>query len=440
MKRTNKKGFTLVELVIVIAVIAILATVLIPTFSSIIRKANTSADIQAARNMNTHLAVANVTDGVNSILDVYGLFEDSGYSVERYKPLTEGTQYFYDKQYNQILYVDEATGKVLFPDEHKDETQGTHDWYSLSMDIAATKPASYTELSATNKTVAATVTTGEELKYVLDDIAANSTTEGLNGTITLSGTVDMKGAYVAVDKIKKANITIQSSTPGTPAVIKNLTSDKTTFEVHIGQGMDGTYNSAILFANIENSNVTIKDVVFENLSVKALDGSNVALICGQLYGSSTLELDNVTIRNSTVIGARNVGAIVGILTNSGAANNTTTKLTFKGNVILDNVSVQTVQGRSGLLVGMIGGGTDANKPRVIELASGATLDYSTSKYEMYGSNWEAYTPTSGQNATHHSTDPNDASHRYYYNANSLVAISNNGAYSVINEADFFKTY
>ena len=42
MKHTNKKGFTIVELVIVIAVIAILAAVLIPTFGGIIKKANNS--------------------------------------------------------------------------------------------------------------------------------------------------------------------------------------------------------------------------------------------------------------------------------------------------------------------------------------------------------------------------------------------------------------
>lgn len=50
MKRNNKKGFTIVELVIVIAVIAILAAVLIPTFSNVIEKANLSSDQQAARN------------------------------------------------------------------------------------------------------------------------------------------------------------------------------------------------------------------------------------------------------------------------------------------------------------------------------------------------------------------------------------------------------
>ncbi len=48
MKKLNKKGFTIVELVIVIAVIAILAAVMIPTFSGIVNKANESAALQAA--------------------------------------------------------------------------------------------------------------------------------------------------------------------------------------------------------------------------------------------------------------------------------------------------------------------------------------------------------------------------------------------------------
>ena len=48
MKR-NKKGFTIVELVIVIAVIAILAAVLIPTFSSVIDNANKSSALQEGK-------------------------------------------------------------------------------------------------------------------------------------------------------------------------------------------------------------------------------------------------------------------------------------------------------------------------------------------------------------------------------------------------------
>ena len=51
MKRNNKKGFTIVELVIVIAVIAILAGVLIPTFAGITNKAKDSAALQEATNV-----------------------------------------------------------------------------------------------------------------------------------------------------------------------------------------------------------------------------------------------------------------------------------------------------------------------------------------------------------------------------------------------------
>ncbi len=63
MKRNNKKGFTIVELVIVIAVIAILAAVLIPTFSNVIEKANTSAALQAGKNAYTIALAEELTDG-----------------------------------------------------------------------------------------------------------------------------------------------------------------------------------------------------------------------------------------------------------------------------------------------------------------------------------------------------------------------------------------
>ena len=45
-----KRGFTITELVIVIAVIAILAAVLIPTFSNVIKRANESAAMQEAKS------------------------------------------------------------------------------------------------------------------------------------------------------------------------------------------------------------------------------------------------------------------------------------------------------------------------------------------------------------------------------------------------------
>lgn len=59
----NRKGFTITELVIVIAVIAILAAVLIPTFSNIIDKANKNAALQEARNVYTQHVADNAAAG-----------------------------------------------------------------------------------------------------------------------------------------------------------------------------------------------------------------------------------------------------------------------------------------------------------------------------------------------------------------------------------------
>ena len=56
--RKAKKGFTIIELVVVIAVIGILAAVLIPTFSGVIDKANASAAAQNAKVIYEEASVA----------------------------------------------------------------------------------------------------------------------------------------------------------------------------------------------------------------------------------------------------------------------------------------------------------------------------------------------------------------------------------------------
>ena len=66
MKKMNKKGFTIVELVIVIAVIAILAGVMIPTFSGVIERANNSARVQIATAAYKDAYAVALSDGVIS--------------------------------------------------------------------------------------------------------------------------------------------------------------------------------------------------------------------------------------------------------------------------------------------------------------------------------------------------------------------------------------
>ena len=59
MKKQTKKGFTLVELVIVIAVIAILSAILIPTFGNVIKEANETAAYDSAKTAYQNFLVEN---------------------------------------------------------------------------------------------------------------------------------------------------------------------------------------------------------------------------------------------------------------------------------------------------------------------------------------------------------------------------------------------
>lgn len=100
--KNNKKGFTIVELVIVIAVIAILAAVLIPTFSSVINKANQSSAMQEAR-----------TAYLNYLADHDELI--TGNNAHMFIKLTKGeTTYIFEADNGKFEPVEAAGTPVLW--------------------------------------------------------------------------------------------------------------------------------------------------------------------------------------------------------------------------------------------------------------------------------------------------------------------------------------
>ena len=77
--KKNRKGFTIVELAIVIAIIAILTVALIPTFGGIIEKAKNTKLERALYNEYTEYVI-NQGDAASE--EIYIFYEDMYYHVE----------------------------------------------------------------------------------------------------------------------------------------------------------------------------------------------------------------------------------------------------------------------------------------------------------------------------------------------------------------------
>ena len=422
MKNSKKRGFTIVELVIVIAVIAILAGVLIPTFVSVINKANESNDIQAVRNMNTFLASAKVTGEVNSILDVYDLFDESGYSVENYKPLYKNRSYYYDKEYNQILYVD-ANKTVLFPAEHQGKTYDSlgHNWMSLSMTAVDTVKPSGANYTTAGNTVTAKVASVEEYAYVVQEFNKSSSATSLN--ITLTSDMDLMGANCAIKEAKDVTITGE----GTGVTLKNVTSNVELEEQSKRNAaqINASYYSGGLISRVTGT-VVIENVVIENINVKTPKTGAVGVIVGVMQGANAkLTLKNVTVKNSSVIGHRDVGALVGAAQNGAS-------IPLEGNVNIENVSVKTTGGRAALIVGKLNSGSKITNNATVTVKDSALSIYKTDALEQQfaseiKSGWNASSTVTVQGQTEYvyslkSTDGTKAYSAYGFRADALVLL------------------
>ena len=154
IKRNNRKGFTIVELVIVIAVIVVLAAVLIPTFASIIKKANESVDMQVVKQMNTILQADELANSKKpaTVVDAQNILIANG--ADDFTPADSQNVFYWVGSENRVILWqkdegdDVTTGKVTYPKEYaktyKDVTTPSADWKDLNFVVDETN---YIELT-----------------------------------------------------------------------------------------------------------------------------------------------------------------------------------------------------------------------------------------------------------------------------------------------------
>ncbi len=349
MKRNCKKGFTIVELVVVIVVIAILAAVLIPTVSSLIDKANQSADIQAVKQMNTALAI----DGVvtpTSIVGFYGVLEEAGFTAKNYKPLYSDRCFYWVKSLNCVVYYDLKTKEVVYP-SNITETKG---WFALDGSFD-TSSATIKELptesegkytfnvaSAADFVKAAELTSANEnTTFATNNNEAKKTIE-----IVLSNDIDLQGADVCFTSQVSTNVVIKSSDNTVRTITGLYVSDEHAHEGYDSNGnQKGDYGHS-LFNQV--TDLTVENIKIVDSAIGGYGTSQGGFFAGKCSGNA--KFNNVTVENCAVQAQKKVGTLVGFFTNGGSVSMT--------NVAITNCAVSTLQGEAGIVFGVY---TNLNK-------------------------------------------------------------------------------
>lgn len=208
----NRKGFTIVELVIVIAIIAILAAVLIPTFASLIAKANVSADTQLVRNLNTALTTEKAGGENNKTMnDALKMAKNAGYDIDRIVSKS-GNNIGWDSKNDRFVLIDANNDTYIYPTDagsNAQKIQNAVDYFVIYKEIPSNpKYSIYLSKDATLADGTVTVSVGFDAGENTGVKTVNYTSEATQSVIirTNGGTLNVNGAESSIDHYGAANL------------------------------------------------------------------------------------------------------------------------------------------------------------------------------------------------------------------------------------------
>lgn len=328
MQKNKKRGFTIVELVIVIAVIAILAAVLIPTFSNIIKKANISSDKQLARNMNAALAAADAEGVVvEDISDVLQIVNAAGYILENLNPSTEGYYFVWDEESNQILFIDNGFN-VIFNSKEYSEVKSN--WWCTVGSVAEIEKIStagislYFEKDITGD-LALEKVVGFDTGYFtltgnLSISGADAFTVVLKGNIV--GNVTINAPYATIKQYGSinGNVTVTSVASTSFDIFGYISGELQALKGHINVENSGNV-ATIALPEETNATVTVSGIV-NTLDVRKADAA-ITISGGEVTTVNTngKELTAVT-NNGYIAQASGEGGSIKLTAGSAAVGNT----------------------------------------------------------------------------------------------------------------------
>jgi len=206
-KNNNKKGFTLVELLVVIAILAILATVSIVGYTSFTKKAKISNDISLTTQLNTILEANEATDGANKYPhEAVEELVDGGFDVTKFTPTTNKYNYVYDLNQNRIFLLDEnytvvapsdltlTTDKVStfgFAGSQAEVTEFNNQGYSVYLKSSYNSSAVTTTCGVDvgeNEDVDINLTSNDSSTYLFRTNGGTLTVDAKNATVKHEGT------------------------------------------------------------------------------------------------------------------------------------------------------------------------------------------------------------------------------------------------------------